>query len=102
MQRVLHRDTIPYETPSSLSGLRGSVDGVIDLPLSVYWGPERKADLTDPDQLLWAYRAIVQEGTQAVQEAMLNESLLRSVWWRLWLPDRCRAVWEAKFPDLVK
>lgn len=47
-----------------------------------------------------AYRALVRDGTTAVQEDFLNGALLRRVWSALILPERCRHVWESRFPDL--
>lgn len=99
--RLLFRDVIPYETPSTLSALRGPASGAIELPATVHWGPRRFVDLNDPGQRRAAYRAIVREGTPAVQEALLNEDLLHREWSFLVLPDRCRAAWESAFPELV-
>lgn len=101
MGRVLYKDIVPYETPSSLSALRGPASGLLELPITVHWGPRRVVDLDQPAQLRAAYRAIVREGTAEDQEALLNESLLRQVWPTLTLPDRCRQLWEQRFPDLV-
>lgn len=100
MERDLFRDTIPYDMPSSLAALRGSATGPIELPLTVYWGPGPVFDLDRVGDRNAAYRAIVREGTAAVQEALLNEELLRRTWKDLILPDRCRAAWEAAFPEL--
>ena len=99
-ERVLFKDVVPYDTPSSLSALRGPASGVIELPLAIYWGPRRLYDLSDCHDLRSAYQALVREGTPDIQEAMLNEKLLRGVWAALMLPERCRRIWEARFPDL--
>lgn len=56
--KVLYRDIIPYETPSSLSALRGPVAGVLELPITVHWGPSRSFDLSDTGQRRMAYRAL--------------------------------------------
>ncbi len=101
MNKVLHRDTIPYDTPSSLRALRGHGNGILELPLSVHWGPQRAYDLGDPSDLESAYQALVREGTTDVQEALLNEHVLRMVWSNLVLPERCRVVWESRFPELI-
>ena len=101
MRNVLYKDTIPYEVPSALAALRGPADGVIKLPLSVYWGPEPSVDLSSPDLTRWAYQTIVREATAEVQEELLNEGVLRSLWPALALPIRCRSAWEAAFPDLA-
>ncbi len=100
-QRVLYRDVIPYETPSSLAALRGPATGVLTLPLTVHWGPERTVDLSTPHGVTKAYRTLVREGTSEQQEAALNASVLRRVWPDLVLPARCRALWESRFPELA-
>lgn len=101
MNKVLHRDTIPYDTPSSLRALGGPANGTVELPLSVHWGPQHTYDLGDPNDLESAYQALVREGTTDIQEALLNERLLRKAWPDLVLPKRCRLVWESRFPELV-
>lgn len=99
--KVLFRDVVPYDTPSTLSALHGPASGRIELPLTVHWGPRRSIDLDDDGQRRAAYRAIVREGTSEVQEALLNEEVLRDEWRELVLPDRCRDTWEATFPGLA-
>jgi hypothetical protein len=44
--RVLFKDVVPYDTPSSLSALRGPASGMIELPLAIYWGVDRHGDGT--------------------------------------------------------
>ena len=99
--RVLYKDIVPYDTPTSLDVLRGPATGVLDLPITVYWGPRQRFDLRDPADLETAYQALVREGTTADQEALLNEKLLRQLWPELMLPERCRRTWEDRFPDLA-
>jgi hypothetical protein len=99
-ERVLFKDVVPYDTPSSLSALKGPAAGVIELPLAIYWGPRRLYDLSDCHDLRSAYQALVREGTPDIQEATLNKKLLRRVWPALMLPERCRHIWESRFPDL--
>lgn len=99
--KVLYRDVVPYETPASLSALHGPASGVLELPITVHWGPSRVFDLSDTGERRMAYRALVREGTPAVQEALLNETLLRHEWANLILPERCQALWEERFPDLA-
>ena len=100
MARVLYRDTVPYETPTSLSALRGPDSGTLDLPIAVYWGPSHSFDLAEAGERRMAYRALVREGTPPVQEALLNKELLLREWPNLILPSRCQALWEERFPEL--
>lgn len=99
--RVLYRDVIPYETPSSLDALSGPAAGALALPVSVYWGPDAIVDLSTPEGVEKAYENLVREGTAEQQEELLNADLLRSVWPLLRLPKRCRDLWQVRFPELT-
>ena len=99
--RVQFRDVIPYESPSLLSDLQGPAEGMLEVPITVHWGPSRVFDLDEAGQRRMVYQALVREGNLQVQEALLNEMLLRQEWCGLILPERCRALWEDRFPELV-
>ncbi|WIB72591.1 hypothetical protein [Curtobacterium sp. MCBD17_026] len=99
--RVRFADVIPYDTPSSLDALHGPSAGILTLPITTYWGPQREFDLSDRDALVKAYRNIVREGTTAVQESTLHAATLLQVWHDLVLPARCADAWESKFPELA-
>lgn len=98
--RVLIQDVVPYELPSSLDELRGPGSGVLQLPQSVHWGPDPGADLSTRDGVQKAYGALIREGTASQQAHLLNRHLLLNSWTVLRLPQRCRALWEARFPEL--
>ncbi len=98
---LLYKDVVPYDAPASLASLRGPATGVVELPVTVHWGPQRGWDVSVPGQAVFAYQQLVREGTPEVQEALLDAGLLRSLWPRLILPERCRALWEARFPELA-
>lgn len=100
-ERVLYRDIVPYEVPSSLDALHGPATGMLELPITVHWGPRRVFDLDRPGLRRAAYRAIVREGTAADHEDLLNPGLLKQVWPDLVLPERCRTLWETAFPELA-
>ena len=99
--RVLYRDVIPYDTPSSLAALVGPAEGVLTLPVAVHGGPDATADLSTADGLAKAYENLVREGTSRQQEELLNADLLRRVWPQLRLPTRCRDLWQTRFPELA-
>lgn len=101
MDRVLYRDIVPYETPASLTNLRGPASGMLELPITMHWGPTRIFDLSDTGQRRMVYRALVRDGTPNVQEALLNRTLLLQEWHNLILPRRCQTLWEARFPELA-
>lgn len=72
------------------------------LPLTVYWGPDATADLSTPDGVEKVYENLIREGTNDLQEALLNVGLPSRVCWpQLRLPKRCRDSWEARFPELA-
>jgi len=64
----------------SLTRLRGPADGMLELPITVQWGPLRIFDLSDTGQRRMAYRAVVRDGTPEVQETLLNRTLLLQEW----------------------
>lgn len=97
---VLYADVVPYDVPSSMDALRGPSDGVLTLPVHVWWGPSPAFDLSSRADVLTAYRAVVREGRGIDQEAMLDRGLLLAVWSELRLPVRCRTVWEMSFSEL--
>ena len=98
--RVFFRDTKPYEVPASLAELRGPAAGVVELPHSVYWGPERTVALGTPSGIRKAYQAVLREGTVDDQALILNAKILQREWGELALPDRVRVLWENRFPEL--
>ncbi len=61
-KRVLYQDVVPYETPTSLGVLRGPADGVVVLPLGVYWEPDATADLCTTGGVEKLYESVVREG----------------------------------------
>lgn len=79
-RRVLYRDIMPYNTPTSLDDLHGPASGPLEMPITVHWGPRHVFDLDDLGQRRAAYRAIVREGTADVQTELLNAGLLRELW----------------------
>ncbi len=99
--RVLYRDVIPYDIPSSLAVL-GAPPMVCSPCRSPFIGdPHATADLSTANGLEKAYENLVREGTTQQQEEFLNADLLRRVWPHLRLPIRCRDRWETRFPQLA-
>lgn len=100
-RRVFFRDTKPYEMPESLDELHGPTGGVLELPHSVYWGPERSVSLDSPSGIRKAYQAVLREGTADDQAFILNRHVLQREWAELALPHRVRVMWESRFPQLA-
>jgi hypothetical protein len=101
MQKLVYANAIDYELPDSLAELAGPSTGVIDLPRTIYWGPEETVDLADPVDVQRMYQAVVRTGTVAEQIQWLNSDLLIAAWPNLVLPVRCVEAWESKFPELA-
>lgn len=99
--RVLFQDVKPVDVVTSLDGLHGPTTGPLLLPLEVYWGPEPLVDLASPSDVAKAYQAVLREGDAGAQEALLDRELLVRTWPDLLLPERVRATWEARFPELT-
>lgn len=91
----------PYETPTGLDALAGPAEGPLAVPMITSWGSVTTADLSTQDGVRRAYELLVREGTCRQQEELLNADLLRLVWPTLRLPQRCRDLWQAKFPELA-
>jgi hypothetical protein len=100
--RVYMQDVIPYEAPERLEDLHGPSEGILTLPLRVYWGPKAECDLGEPEDVIKAYQAILREAVRKDQEELLNAALLRRAWSQLMLPARCRDLWENRFPHLAQ
>lgn len=99
-RRVFFRDIKPYETPSAIEDLRGPAGGVLELPHSIYWGPDRTVDLDTQAGIRKTYQAALREGTAQEQMQILNREVLLTNWSELALPDRVRSLWEEQFPEL--
>lgn len=94
--------TIPYETPTSLDELRGPTSGTVRVRPRIDTSPDPVYDLSVPGQRWNLYSAVVRDGLSSEQASLLNRTFLIDMWAELNLPVRCRAIWEAKFPELVR
>jgi len=63
----------------SLSALQGPVDGMLEVPITVHWGPTRIFDLSEARQRRMVYQALVREGTSQIQEALHSCALATMV-----------------------
>jgi len=101
MEKLVYANAVEYEIPSSLGFLSGPSCGVIELPRSLYWGPEKTVDLSNPSDVQRMYQAVVRIGTRQQQAEWLNRDILLASWHDLVLPVRCLALWETAFPELT-
>jgi len=91
-----------YVVPASLAELRGPASGVVTLDRRLDWSGDGAYDLDDPGDLLVMYQTVLnQAATVADLRRWLDGDTLRRLWPSLWLPGRLRALWQARFPELV-
>lgn len=85
-----------------LADLRGPADGVVTLPLRLYWSPPgRQFDLDDTFMLRSMYQVVLGEAIHAEElTSYLNRDRLLAVWPDLYLPKAVRRAWEERHPAL--
>ena len=96
-----YADHIPYNTPDSLDDLHGPTSGQVRVPPHICTAPNRVYDVAEASQRWSLYIKVVQSGTAEEHAELLDRDTLIELWPTLILPDRCRAIWEAAFPELV-
>ncbi|WP_435298980.1 transcriptional regulator [Timonella sp. A28] len=101
-KRIFLRDIKPYAIPESLSDLQGPIQGKIEIPIGVYWGPgERIFDVSTEEGVFCAYVPLLSEGTLEEIKLYINGKKLQDTWSSLVLPVRLKNMWESRFP-LIK
>lgn len=85
----------------SLDSLQGPVTGTVELPLWLFWNPDRTFDLDEPGMLEWVYRVVLREAASPADLEYLNGARLAELWPELFLPDGVRAAWEEQHPALA-
>ena len=84
-----------------LTELHGPVSGLVELPLWLFWCPDRTFDLDDPAMLRWMYQTVLREASRPGDlAAYLNGDTLVAVWPELFLPKGVRQAWEERYPVL--
>jgi hypothetical protein len=85
---------------ASLADLQGPVRGAVELPISLFWHPDRRFDLDEPGILPWVYQIVLREARSPEDLAYLNGDQLVTVWPDLYLPSGVRQAWEDQHPAL--
>jgi hypothetical protein len=87
---------------TDLADLRGPADGVVELPLRLFWSsPDRMFDLGRPFMLRSLYETVLQEASRPEDlTSYLNSGTLIRVWPELYLPKGVRRAWEDQHPAL--
>ena len=92
---------VPCWSRADLADLRGPVTGTVELPLWLFWSPDRTFDLDDPATLRWMYQTVLREAARPEDLAdYLDGDTLAAVWPDLFLPRGVRQAWEDRFPVL--
>jgi hypothetical protein len=86
---------------TDLAALAGPVTGPVELPLRLFWCPDRTFDLDAPGMLAWMYQTVLREATRPEDLATyLDGDTLVALWPDLFLPRGVRAAWEEQHPVL--
>jgi hypothetical protein len=84
-----------------LADLRGPVSGTVELPIWLFWYPDRTFDLDDPATLRWMYQTVLREASRPEDlTTFLNGATLAALWPDLFLPKGVRQAWEDRYPVL--
>ncbi len=85
---------------ASLVDLQGPTHGTVDLPIWLFWHPDRSFNLDEPGVLAWMYQVVLREASSTGDLAYLNGDLLTALWPDLYLPKGVRQAWEDQHPEL--
>ena len=100
---VLHlaRPHRPVLVAGTLGELTGPTEGLVGLPLRLWWGPRGTFDLAEPTMLAWMYENVLREAIRHDElRRFLNRKILVRVWPELNLPHGVRRAWEARHAAL--
>jgi hypothetical protein len=100
--RPTYASVRPYAAPpATLGALTGPTGGLIELPVTLDWGPHRIYDLSDEAERRMMYERVICEAGSAEELARyLDGELVAELWHRLWLPMQVRALWHEHLPEL--
>jgi hypothetical protein len=86
---------------ADLADLQGPASGTVELPLRLFWCPDRAFDLGQPGMLRWMYQTVLREASRPADlTAYLHGPTLIAVWPDLFLPRGVRQAWEDRHPAL--
>jgi hypothetical protein len=87
---------------ADLADLRGPASGTVELPIWLFWQPNRTFDLDDPAIRRWVYQIVLREASRAGDlTEYLNAAVLAELWPDLRLPRGVRQAWEELHPSLA-
>lgn len=80
---------------ADLAGLRGPTHGTVELPIRLFWQPDRRFDLDEPGMLRWMYQTVLREANRPDDLfSHLDGATLIALWPDLHLPAGVRLAWE--------
>jgi len=86
---------------ADLADLRGPTTGTVELPIWLFWHPDRTFDLAEPGVLRWVYQTVLREAARPEDlSAYLDGDTLVAQWRDLALPKGVRRAWEDRHPAL--
>jgi hypothetical protein len=98
---LLARPHRPVLVAGTLGELTGPTSGLVELPLRLWWNPQRAFDLARPTMLAWMYENVLREAIRVDElRAFVDGETLVRVWPQLNLPRAVRAAWETRHPRL--
>lgn len=84
-----------------LADLRGPTAGIVELPLRMFWYPNRAFNLEEPGMLRWLYQIVLREASQPDDlTRYLNGDTLVTLWPDMRLPKGIRRAWEEHHASL--
>ncbi len=87
---------------ADLADLRGPAGGTVELPLWLFWQPNRTFNLDDPAIRRWVYQIVLREASRPGDlTRYLNGAVLAALWPDLSLPRGVRRAWEELHPSLA-
>lgn len=87
---------------TDLADLRGPTTGTVELPIWLFWHPNRTFDLADPAIRRWVYQIVLREASRPEDlTTYLNGEVLAAIWPDLRLPRGVRQAWEELHPSLA-
>jgi hypothetical protein len=90
----------PVVVADSLADLQGPTTGTVELPIWLFWHPDRAFDLDETGMLAWVYQIVLREASSPLDLAYLNGAALTALWPDLFLPKGVRQAWQEQYPEL--